>query len=231
MHVTPVGGQQEIRLADGSLVNLNTDTALSVVMTPSAREVHLARGEAYFEVASDPRREFRVFAGAGVVRVKGTAFNIRHRGGGMSVTVFEGMVSVEPGAPTSGAGNADSPVPREEFGANHVLGVGEQIRISDRSLVVRRLASKDLVNSQAWRNGKLVFVGATLAEVVDEFRLYIPERIVFIDEDIAALKVGGVFDTDNADSLFTALEVALPVKVVRDQTGYLLKSANPSESN
>src|SRR3546814_1809761 len=66
---TPVGGHQTLPLADGSRVELSTDTRVRTAVTAETREVWLDRGEAYFEVKHDAGRPFVVWAGGGKVTV------------------------------------------------------------------------------------------------------------------------------------------------------------------
>jgi transmembrane sensor len=73
----PLGGTYHIRLADGTNVWLNADSELEF---PSSfigdeRKVKV-RGEAYFEVARDATKPFKVLVGKTEVEALGTAFNI-----------------------------------------------------------------------------------------------------------------------------------------------------------
>lgn len=74
---TPVGGQYRLVLADGTQVWLN---AASSIRYPTAFEGNTRNvevtGEAYFEVAHDSARPFRVTTGNQTVEVLGTHFNI-----------------------------------------------------------------------------------------------------------------------------------------------------------
>src|ERR1700733_11875140 len=59
---TAVGHQKRITLADGSSVILNTNSRLDVNFSAKCRDVHLMRGEAYFEVVHNKTRPFTVYA-------------------------------------------------------------------------------------------------------------------------------------------------------------------------
>lgn len=75
--VTPIGGEYQLQLSDGTKVWLNAGSELSypIVFSGPEREVSLT-GEAYFEVATDKSRPFRVHSDKFDVVVTGTAFNI-----------------------------------------------------------------------------------------------------------------------------------------------------------
>ncbi|MFD2032141.1 FecR family protein [Ancylobacter dichloromethanicus] len=141
-HVAAIGERQSVELADGSRVELNTDTALAVDFDAGQRRVRLFfRGEAYFEVAHDPQRPFLVHTGEGDVRVTGTRFNVRVRDDVTEVGVVQGAVrltaSAQPDAFLALAPPArKAPSPRAASGR------------SGRS---RRGAGT------AWRLGKMVF--------------------------------------------------------------------------
>ena len=73
---TRLGEIRRVPLADGSLVAINTKTALDVAMKPQSRHIVLKEGEAWFQVAKDPERPFVVAAGPVRVRALGTAFSV-----------------------------------------------------------------------------------------------------------------------------------------------------------
>lgn len=94
---TVQGERKDVVLSDGSHVWLNAGTTFRVpqVFAGDLREVYLD-GEAFFEVAHNPDKPFRVHAGKLTTTVLGTSFNIRHYEGQMTeVAVVTGRVSVQ----------------------------------------------------------------------------------------------------------------------------------------
>ena len=89
---THIGEQTSIQLADGSVIHLNTDTALNVSLSNQERRVELLGGEAEFEVAHDRTRPFRVSAGHTTTEALGTRFIIRYDGNGGNVTLLQGKI-------------------------------------------------------------------------------------------------------------------------------------------
>jgi len=75
--VTPNGGQYQVILPDSTQVWLNAASTLRFPneFTADAREVEVS-GEAYFEIAPDKNRPFRVKTKAQTIQVLGTAFNV-----------------------------------------------------------------------------------------------------------------------------------------------------------
>jgi transmembrane sensor len=58
VYATPVGGHLAVALADGSSIELNTDTILRVAENARGREATLEKGEAYFQIRHDAARPF-----------------------------------------------------------------------------------------------------------------------------------------------------------------------------
>jgi transmembrane sensor len=71
---TGVGQRVTITLPDGSVAQLNTDTAIAVKYSAQLRLVRLLRGEAAFQVRPDPEVRFRVAAHRGFAEAVGTTF-------------------------------------------------------------------------------------------------------------------------------------------------------------
>ena len=76
----PRGGEFKVRLQDGTLVYMNSETELKypVRFVGKERRVYLS-GEAYFEVQRDTTKPFIVVMNGNEVRVLGTEFNVRMR--------------------------------------------------------------------------------------------------------------------------------------------------------
>jgi transmembrane sensor len=95
-YVTAPGERTAVTLADGSHVWLNAGTKFRVpqAFTGNTREVYL-EGEAFFEVAHNPKKPFIVHAGKLTTTVLGTSFNVRNYTGlSTEVAVVTGRVSV-----------------------------------------------------------------------------------------------------------------------------------------
>ena len=215
--VTEVGGLRKISLPDGSVVLLNTASAIDVQYSSDERTVKLARGEAHFTVAKNPTRPFFVNAGGVRVRAVGTAFNIRLRVKAVEVLVTEGRVSL------ADESNGDSLLSRRAgHSANEMivpagneppaLGAGELATIalaagSERTAVVPvTIPRLDMERALAWQDGRLEFAAVPLGEIVAEFNRYNRHRLVVADPRLAALRFGGSFLADGYDTLVHLLE-------------------------
>ena len=93
----PRGGEYKVKLADGTLVYLNSATRMKypVKFDEKERKVYLS-GEAYFEVAKDPERPFFVEMEGVEVRVYGTSFNVNtHQKGNIQTVLVKGSIGVK----------------------------------------------------------------------------------------------------------------------------------------
>jgi transmembrane sensor len=202
-YYTSVGEVRSITLADGSRVDLNTDTAMVVRYSENERRILLLRGEAFFEVARNPERPFVVDDSILKARAVGTRYDVRARSGDApsDVQVEEGKVEV--------TGGND----RVLLQAGNVASLTRQGRLA--------VAQVDVANETAWRGGKLVFSGQPLRDVLATLERYRHGRIVALDSAAAEQRVSGVFDLKDTDQALSALEESLPVSITR-LTGFMV---------
>jgi transmembrane sensor len=189
---TGIGEQRRVVLADGSAVELNTRTRIRVKLSDAAREVQLIEGEAFFDVAKDPSRAFRVLSDTAVVRALGTQFNVYRRSHGTTVAVVEGRVAVDP----ADAGSA-APAPLE-------VAAGQVVQV-DRRKVIQPVVTKPAV-SVAWRQHRLIFEDETLEIVIAELNRYNTKPLAIADPSLATLRISGVFDPNRPGDLIGFLE-------------------------
>ena len=218
---TAVGEQRSMTLDDGSVISLNTQTSVRVRFVDGERRAELLRGEALFDIARDEHRPFVVVAGAAEVRVLGTTFNVyREDDRTATVTVLEGRVAVttnDATNPVSAAGPTPAPegpgsaVPVEAIPAVE-LTQGQQARIG-RSGAMVEPAAVNVEKAVAWTDRRLIFENVTLEEVLAEFNRYNTRELRVNDPALAALKLNGVFESHDPDSLLLYLERAYGVQV------------------
>src|SRR5471030_2133191 len=149
-YATDIGRMQAVRLADGTQVELNTNTRLHADVTGASRTVRLDSGEAYFDVVHDASRPFTVYAGNRRITDLGTKFSVFRNGDDVRVTVREGRVQVD----VLGGQAANAPVVAQ---AGHMV-----MAKGDEALVLAR-NDGDIENGLSWRSGMLVFNQQTLA--------------------------------------------------------------------
>ena len=105
-----------ILLPDSSMVQLEANSRISYPKnfgSGSSRDIYLS-GEAFFKIARNPGRPFRVYANKIVTKVLGTSFSVRsfEKDSTISVTVHTGKVSVysQDNSDDKGAANSNKSV-------------------------------------------------------------------------------------------------------------------------
>ena len=145
---TPLGGHEIVSFADGSRIELNTDTVLRTRMTTQERIVWLDKGEAYFQVKHDDAHPFIVIAGGDRVTDLGTKFFMRRDSGELEVALLEGRVRF---------GEADA----RPQAQTTLLTPGDVATASSNAMFVTQQPVNSLANKLSWRRGVLVFDHAT----------------------------------------------------------------------
>lgn len=147
---TPKGGQYQVNLPDGTKVWLNATSSLTfpVAFSGHEREVKLT-GEAYFEVAHNKEKPFKVLSSEQSVEVLGTHFNVSayKEDGYVATTLLEGKVRVQlRGAEVS-----------------TVLRPGEQSMLKNQKLNTRFVNTE---NEIAWVNNDFAFDNEELGSIM-----------------------------------------------------------------
>ncbi|HXY96174.1 MAG TPA: FecR domain-containing protein [Steroidobacteraceae bacterium] len=197
------GEQQTYRLADNSVVHLNTDTTVTVRYGATERVVVLGSGEAFFEVAHEGDRPFRVFAGAAEVVDVGTRFDVRLEEHSTLVTVSEGQVAV--GMPAAASSSQD---PLAGFVR---VSAGEQIVVAEGERPTAVPADVD--RTTAWLRRQILFDHEPLDLVAAEFNRYSRKPIEITTPALRSLRVSGVFATDNTAAFIAFLRTLEGVHV------------------
>jgi transmembrane sensor len=209
---TAVGARSSIKLPDGSVAILDTDSAVQVDFTEDERTVRLLKGQALFEVAKHRPTPFRVYAADRCITAVGTQFNVRLDGTRLRVTLIEGRVKV------SEANLTRQQAPQ----ANMTLSPGEELdeRVGRPMLV----EGADLTKAQSWKDGLVEFEDEPLSQAVAELNRYSAKPIVIGDPSISNLRVTGVFNTDQSERFAQTLTEIFPLSATYDAaTGTVLR--------
>lgn len=185
---TPRAGQYSLILADGTKVWLN---AASSIRYPTAftgidRQVEL-NGEAYFEVAHNRAKPFKVKSGGQVVEVLGTHFNINSYSDESSVKtdLLEGSVKISANAKTM------------------LLRPGQESVFSRSEILVQQANTQAAI---AWKNGIFSFNHAELPTVMREIARWYDLEVSYEGAVPAASITGTVDRNVNASQFFQILK-------------------------
>jgi len=192
---TAIGGRETVSFADGSKIELNTNTAIRARMTTAERTIWLDRGEAYFVVKHDPAHPFVVYAAGRRITDLGTNFLVRRDASTLEVALVKGSVRV--GAP----------------GASRLLKPGDVAVASAESMVITKKTPHELADELSWQRGVLVFDNAPLAEVAAELNRYNRQKLVIADSGAAKLAVVGTFRTDDVEGFTDIVRAVFKLRV------------------
>ncbi|PSL26408.1 FecR family protein [Chitinophaga ginsengisoli] len=179
---TPRGGQFRVVLPDGTAVWLNAATSLRYPTAFNGNErVVMLRGEAYFEVAKNTAKPFRVQIDEHTaVEVLGTHFNIHAYSdeNQISTTLLEGKVVMTKSNATL---------------RRVVLDPGQQAVADKEQLILSKQVNMDQV--MAWKNGMFNFEGMDLPSVLRQLARWYDVEIVY-EGKIPTRKFGGEMQRD-----------------------------------
>ena len=203
-YATMIGELYSVPLPDGSLVTLNTRSAIRIDYSSKYRDIHLGEGEALFEAVRDTSRPFRVIAGQAMIEAVGTQFNVRKVPDEVTVTVAEGEVKVSSSGPDEylterGAGSDSPPSPQSV-----VLKIGQQARLRS-GYGKAEVADVAIEKVISWRERRLIFESLPLKQVIDEFNRYNDPPALIADKQLESLPISGVFRSNDRDSFFQFL--------------------------
>ncbi|SMC52520.1 FecR family protein [Pedobacter africanus] len=171
---TPKGGQYEIILADGSKVFLNANSSLTfpTVFSATQRNVVL-KGEAYFEIAKNKKKPFKVSANGTEIKVLGTHFNVMAYEDEplLKTTLFEGSVQVNTNTAT------------------------KTIKPGQQAVTYKNQSAIDINESKpdedlAWKNGYFLFQDEGIESVMRKIARWYDVEVVY-KESIPGGEFGG----------------------------------------
>ena len=178
--VTPQGSRTQLALPDGSMVWLNAGSKISYSQG-FGYTVRLVRliGEGYFEVAHDEKLPFSVESDNVRVKVLGTKFNFRDYPTDAEATVSlnEGSVSMS---------TSKNP------GDDKLLKPGQRATVDKRTGLIR-VEDYEVANSRQWTNGRLLFDGEPLQEIVNTLERSYNVKITISDKNLLPLRFYGDF--------------------------------------
>ncbi len=202
------GQRATVRLADGTRVDLGVASAIRYAPAYGRRErdVYL-EGEAYFEVAPDPKKPFTVYAANAITRDRGTKFGVRAYAGASQVEV----VVVEGSVDLSGL----------------VLGAADLGRL-DRSGRLRIEHGVDTAAWLGWRRDRLVFRNTPLRDALAQLGRWYDTDLQLGDSALGDYPLTASLRGEPLDRVLDLITAALNVRVARRDSTILLYRRRPA---
>ncbi len=204
-HTTSVGQRRRLALPDGSVLHLNTDSAVNIRYDAHARRIELVAGEIHVESAADPQgRGLWVEAPEGRAQIAGARARLWREAQATGIAVDAGAAALWPARWTSPQAAA-------------IVASGQQARLTMGDAVdLRQPPAGGARDDRAWMHGTLSVRDLPLGAFLDELARH-HGRIVH-GHDLAGLRVSGDFRLDDTRAVLDELSQALPVTVSRQRS-------------
>ncbi|WP_336706543.1 MULTISPECIES: FecR domain-containing protein [unclassified Cedecea] len=195
---TGTGEQRQVELSEGSRLLLDTQTTLNVDFTGQQRQIELLGGDLLITTGQKEKRAawprpFSVTTPQGKVLALGTQFRVKLEPGLTRVAVYHGAVRL---------------YPRSSGLAGLQLAAGQGAWLSGAESGGLHGGEKE----PGWVHGKLLADNMPLSDFLREVNRYRP-GVLRCDEDIAALRLSGVFPLADTDQILAVLPRVLPVRI------------------
>lgn len=215
------GSKTQMILDDGTKLWLNAGSTIRFSQNYNKfnRDLYL-EGEAYFQVAKNPRKSFNVFAGGIIVHTLGTTFNVKAypEETYVETTLVEGSVSVNT---------------KCNLSEKIVLKPGEQVFYSKpdlknnerEKLLIAKGVNTDLFTS--WINDRLAFNSEELESLTVRLGRKYDVVFHFEDNSLKKLRFTGALNNETIEQILEVLKISSPVNFrIREREIWLNRKHN-----
>lgn len=193
----PKGQVNQVFLADGTRIWINSETKLITpsVFATNERVVKL-NGEAFFEVAKDQKRPFRVEVNGQQIEVLGTSFNVRAYDNSnlIETTLETGQIQLHTGSQTT------------------LLKPGEQslFNKSEKQLIISKV---NPITFSSWKDGRYEFQNEDLLEVFKVVERWYDVEITADETYFNGMRFSGVIKRNkDARHFLDLLNLTVPIQ-------------------
>jgi len=183
-YATSAGERRHLRLADDTLLVLDSASAVDVDLRGPVRKIRLVQGQLFLDVSHDGR-PFVVEVDGAQVQVLGTRFSVSRAKDHDEVVLLKGKVEVS------------------NNGQKRMLDPGQRVTFNNQRLDA--VQAVDAERLTAWRDGQLRVREVPLRQVLEQLAGYQGARLVLLDEQVGRRLVSGSFNLDKADNALDAL--------------------------
>ncbi|MFC6336927.1 DUF4880 domain-containing protein [Pseudomonas sp. CCM 7891] len=204
---TATGEQRTLKLADGTVISLNTHSAIDVRFDEKRRLIVLQAGEMLVETGHNDARPFIVETREGRLRPLGTRFIVKREDAGTRLSVLQSAVAAQPLA----------------LHQEQVFKEGQQVLMRSDGLGPLLAVTP---GTDAWTRGMLVVDNARLGDVVEELGRYRTGHLG-VDKHVADLRITGSFPLHDTDLALNALLPTLPVQIQQHTPWWVTVTSRP----
>lgn len=212
---TAVAEIATIKLEDGSEITLSGKTSLKAWFNSNERHVELLNGQAFFNIAKNPKKPFWINIDHTLVKVVGTQFDIHKTDNTVMVAVSEGIVSIfnineqnKDNYANLNSSQSVKLVKNQRITNSRLHGLGD----------VEKITANDVAT---WRLGKLYFKYEKLKDVVEDINRYYNGTIE-CDPKIADMPLTAVISIDKISTITEVLAALLPIKIEDGENNHIV---------
>lgn len=243
----PRGAKSFVTLADGSRIWLNAGSRISYQRNYNQdnRKIFL-EGEAFFEVAKNPKIPFYVHSSGIIVKAIGTSFNVKAypEEGIVETTLVEGSISIES---TGKSGRKEQILMQPHQKANFYKSTREVVvdipsekeKVREIAPVpvkvskIERVEVKKEIDTElytSWKDKRWFFEKESLEDFAVILQRIYDIRIVFRDNELKNYRLSGSLEEENLEQVLKALQYTVPMDYNIDHDIVTLK-INPKLKN
>ncbi|WP_339479794.1 FecR domain-containing protein [Pseudomonas fluorescens] len=193
------GEQRRFQLDDGSLIQLNSDSAVDSDFDAQRRLLILRRGEIIVNVGADQHspqaRPFWVQSRDGIMRAHSSRFLARELDDGTLVAAKEGSVTVFPGS--------------SQTSASRSVQAGHQLLFTSNGVQMFRDKGLDL---WSWGDGVISARNMRLSDFIGELSRY-RSGVLRCAEEVADRRVSGTFQLADNDQVLALIAQSLHLHI------------------
>ncbi|WP_419211106.1 FecR family protein [Maribacter sp. X9] len=207
----PRGGQFKLKLSDGTLIWLNSDTKLKYPVNfkkNGPREIELLYGEVFLKVSPSSEHNgssFNLISRGQIVQVLGTEFNVRSYADEalIKTTLLEGSVSID------------------AQGVSTLLEPNQQSIYNDK-LEEIEVKKVDASQEIAWVNGLFAFDTQSLSDIMKTLARWYNVEVVFESASLKEFVFTGILERSSSiDDVLSHIEASSEEKlkfIIDDRT-------------
>lgn len=208
---TPLGQKSTIYLSDGTKVKLNSGSKLTFnKQFVDDQRVVILEGEAFFEVAKDVNRPFKVISKGLTTMALGTSFNVKAlpEEQGVNVSLVTGKVAVAP------VDNEN----REPL----ILVPGEQASYDEVSKLIKKVKF-DPLEVVSWKDGVIYFKNADSKEVFSYLEKWYGVEIRVMNRSVKSWDYSGSFANMDLENVLTAIGYSMNFEFTINEEQVMVK--------
>lgn len=192
-------------LSDGSVITLNRNSLLRYPekFSGKQRQVWLTKGEAFFKISPDKTKPFLIHTGNTLIRVVGTSFNVKNKGGVIEVIVETGIVEVS------------------RNGAMVSLHPGEKVLVKQNSGQLHKENTPDLLYNY-YRSKVFIADDTPLWRMVQVLNEAYDSHIIIGRKELNDLPLNTTFKNEPLDNVLTVISRTFKIRIERKHKQIIL---------